>query len=692
MAIAYAVTGLTILAAQAASAVTFTDIVPDPQTGVQYERVPSANNELREMLIQQPIIFNPLDESTHINVARIPQTSRGWPGVAILDFDRDGDLDIYATNGPGADNSLFRNMLIETGEVRFEDVASTRGVAATDQDSSGVCFGDIDNDGDDDLMVLGWSVPNRMFENQGGSFVEITGQAGIAGGYLNSSSCSFGDIDNDGLLDVVVGNALPMQENNFGGWFVPFDMNQHTQVFKNIGGNRFADVSETSGVQYQAGFPLGNEMSAGITWAISLVDYDQDGDVDIITADDQLAMFNERFGGLDRGFIHVLKNDGAGFFTDVTVSEAGTNKTAAWMGLSFGDVNCDGHMDMFASNAGDYIFPFVRRNDFLLPYDIGEYASRWFLGTESGAFEDPGVGDLIATPFSWGTSMKDFDNDGDTDIMSYGGIDAISIATADNPGVIFENQGCSANFTYNPNTIPKDHSRRSVHGSATGDLNNDGFIDLVSVSSFDRPADTPLIPLGISYGGPFDSVANMVPQFVPTGVPNEFTTSGIDFPNGTIAIELNSADNNNRWVEATAQGSVGIVNGATVNRSGIGAVMTFTPNHGKTSMQPVLGGSSHLSQDSLAQGFGLGSARRGTLDILWPGGVRNRLYDVRAGERITMPEIPCSYDGDWSSPGQYIRCVNDALDELHQAGTLNRQQARRFRLSALYAYFSNQRS
>ena len=119
------------------------------------------------------------------DVFATPFKPRGAPGVALLDFDSDGDLDIFVTNGPGRCKSLYSNQLKETGKTTFVDVAMAAGVCAADMDATGVCFGDIDNDGFPDLLVLGRNEPNRLFRNQGnGTFVDITAQSGVGGGNL----------------------------------------------------------------------------------------------------------------------------------------------------------------------------------------------------------------------------------------------------------------------------------------------------------------------------------------------------------------------------------------------------------------------------------------------------------------------------------------------------------------------------
>ena len=133
-------------------------------------------------------------------------------------------------------------------------------------------------------------------------------------------------------------------------------------------------------------------------------------------------------------------------------------------------------------------------------------------------------------------------------------------------------------------------------------------------------------------------------------------------------------------------GTVGLTSAGRVNRDGIGAVVLFTPDHGKPVMRPVLGGGSYASQDSLAATFGLGSADIGTVEVLWPGGARNRLYDVRRSERIVLPEIPCSFTGNGLAHAQYRACVETALDEILARGVLDRALRARLLSSALRAF------
>jgi len=156
----------------------------------------------------------------------------------------------------------------------------------------------------------------------------------------------------------------------------------------------------------------------------------------------------------------------------------------------------------------------------------------------------------------------------------------------------------------------------------------------------------------------------------------------------------------NHYVTVDVKGSAGLLDGGRVNRDGIGALISFTPesrhrhhqHKAKTSLQAVVAGSSHSSSHALRKNFGLGRARSGTLDILWPGGIKNRLYRVRANEHIVMPEIPCDYAGTWSTRWKYKRCVKNALNQLYRRGHIDQRFKVRLYKSAMRAYYQNARS
>ncbi|MGD2116178.1 MAG: ASPIC/UnbV domain-containing protein, partial [Acidobacteriota bacterium] len=130
----------------------------------------------------------------------------------------------------------------------------------------------------------------------------------------------------------------------------------------------------------------------------------------------------------------------------------------------------------------------------------------------------------------------------------------------------------------------------------------------------------------------------------------------------------------------------GLLPDGTVNRDGIGALVRVIPERGRPALAPVTAGASYASQSSLARLFGLGEADTATVEVQWPGGVRNRLEGVRSGERIVFPEIPCDFAASWPSLGHYSRCVDRALDRLRETGHIDAELDGRLRTSALSAY------
>ena len=653
-----------------AAGVTFQDIAAGGGAGLLYGRTPSARLSIVDGIVADGVL-NLETEYTLLTLKNY-----GGPGVAVLDYDKDGDLDIYVTNGPGTPNSLFQNRLIETGSLQFQDVAAAAGASLTAQDSNGVCFGDIDNDADLDLYVTGYQ-GNHLLENQGdGTFDDISAASGTGGQTTTSVSCALGDVNADGLLDLLVANAFDNFVNTaYSGTFA---FNQHNQLLINQGGNLFADTSATSGIQDLAGLP--EPGAALVSWQASLVDIDLDGDLDAVIANDQHGNFDNVVG-----FLRIFKNDGTGQFTDSTF-ETGMNRVGEWHGLTVGDLNCDGRLDIFGTNIGDYVFI----PGFFAP---GEFSSRWLLGQSGGTFTDPGVGALVSTPTGWGGSILDYDNDGDSDIIYHGGWEFTVFWDESNPGAVLENQGCSATFTRDSAALAgsTNHLDRNVEGLATGDFNNDGFVDIATVSSFDVVPGTPRNPhFSGPFGSPFDATATYIWTALPSENPALWNWLFTPQDPGTLSVEINSG-NANRWVAFDLMGTKDLVDNpfasGRVNRDGIGAIVRFTPKNGQPTLTPVLGGSGYASQSSLRVHAGLGSAVRGTVEVLWPGGVKNRLYNVFATEKVLLPEIPCSFDGPLSRK-DYAKCVTASLADLLQVhgGPLTFLEALRLEVSALLAY------
>jgi hypothetical protein len=655
--------------------VTFTDIAVGGGAGIDYAGV-GGPERLAQQATVEALGTQPNAIWRTNRALMWPMKAAGAPGVAILDYDNDGDLDIYASNGGGAPNSLFSSQLQETGTLTFVDVAAAAGVEATEQDSSGVCFGDIDNDGDLDLYVLGLTDPHQLFQNrlaQAGTatFMDITAASGAAGGGQNAVGCSMGDVNNDGLLDIAIANTydnwLHQRPTFLNETYIGF---QHNTLLVNQGGNVFADRSAANGFETIIGPP--NHPT--LTWAIALVDHDLDGDVDAFYGDSQGP--TPATEADERGYNRLFENDGSGHFTDVTEAKL-LDKHGSWMGYSFGDYNCDGHLDFFSTNLGDYMIG-----------ALGHQNSRFFLGGPGGSFTDPGVGALVSTSFGWGSASVDYDNDGDIDILYNGGMDLMTVISAENPGNVWQNQGCTGNFVYDFGARTRDHRLRVVEGVAAGDLNNDGWIDLVSVSGQNIDNSEFYLPWSGILAPPFGSPLDPLTRFrgVWIGGGGVITFLHPPRPPGDLSIEINGGGNGNGSVAVTLVGAKGILPDGEVNRSGIGAVLRFTPKGGQTTMKPVVGGSSYASQDSLTTLFGLGNSNKGTLDVVWPGGTHNRFSEIHQGERLTLPEIPCSYDAAWDSYQAYHGCVTAALDGLRGAGVVDTELHGRLLSSAIKAY------
>ena len=656
-----------------AAPVTFEDV--GPEVGIDYVHSPTARFDNNVSFYEESLL---VPKGFGDVLAEANGHEHGQPGIALLDYDGDGDIDIYATNGVGAPNSLYSNQLRETGELGFIDVASAAGVELTDQDSAGVCFGDTDNDGDEDLFVVGDLDGHRFLENNGdGTFTDVTALSGdqfddiIPGG----ASCVFGDIDNDGLLDVFVAHAFDY-ENLASCLTVPFAFEPPNELFINTGASTWQDISDTSGIRQLGALPPGAQ---GISWSGALIDYDYDGEAELFTADDQCGLPPAAFGGVDRGAIQVWDNDGSGAFSNTTVA-SGLAIPGQWMGLAFSDFNSDGYLDVFGTNMGDYAFLPVG-----VPYALNVSSSRWLFGGPGGTFTDPGVGDLVSSTFGWGALAEDFDNDTDTDIAYMGGISLQLVAANDTPGVVLVNDG-QGNFAHEVGAFGFRGLERNPTALASADLDEDGRVDVVSLSSFSIPNFFPLVPVGADYGSTFDDTAFFVPLMSPVG-PDQFVWNELLLTGGNLAVDLNRTESGHNSTNVTAMGTIGLTSGGTVNRDGIGAMLFFTPRHGPTAIRPVQGGSSHVSQNSRAKTFGLGSARRGTLEVLWPGGVRNRLYGVRRNRRVVMPEIPCSYDDTSISDGEYVHCVALSLGELIAGGHITPRQFRKLFFSAIVARF-----
>jgi enediyne biosynthesis protein E4 len=394
-------------------------------------------------------------------------------GVALLDYDNDGRLDVFFTNGAKLEESMtegrspdktdpaFWNRLYrQTSSGTFEDVTAKAGLsgAAQNQYGMGIAVGDYDNDGFADIYVTNYT-RNTLYRNMGdGTFTDVTERAGVAGGGW-SASAGFFDYDNDGRLDLFVTRYLDwsFQKNRYCGEKKPgyraychpdnFDPVSNL-LFHNDGDGRFTDVSSKSGIAAAPGKGLG----------VSFADYDADGLMDVYVANDSVQSL-------------LFHNSGKGNFEEVgLVAGVGfteEGKAFAGMGVDFSDYDNDGRPDVFVT-------------------DLSNERYRLFRHGGDGSFRDvtnaTGVGG-VTLPFSgWSTRFFDFDNDGWKDIFVAQGhvMDTIE-KTASNlrylqPPLLLRNE--SGRFVKVDAGAPF-RGEWAGRGAASGDIDNDGDVDLV---------------------------------------------------------------------------------------------------------------------------------------------------------------------------------------------------------------------
>jgi hypothetical protein len=389
-------------------------------------------------------------------------------GVAWIDFDNDGFVDLYFVNGaPGSANALYRN----NGNGTFADVTRQSGTAAGSHRGykTGVAVGDYDNDGRLDLYVTALG-PNILYRNNGnGTFTDVTAAAAVAGGASEwSTSTGFFDYDRDGDLDLYVTNYLDVRpgENPWCGLRKPgyrmycnptiFD-GVADRLFRNNGNGTFTDVSRQAGIANPAGKGLG----------VVFCDFDRDADTDIYVAND-----------LVRNFLY--RNKGDGTFEDVAYAAGvgfdSNGKAQAGMGVDCGDVDGNGYPELFVTN-------------------FSEELNTLYDNRGDGLFEDvtqkAGLGSGFL-PLGFGTKMYDVDNDGDLDLHVTNGhvIDNIKLyqanLTYEQKDLLYENIGgrfkdISA-LSGAALQVP-----RVGRGLAVADFDNDGNLD-VAISSVGKRA------------------------------------------------------------------------------------------------------------------------------------------------------------------------------------------------------------
>ena len=515
-------------------------------------------------------------------------------GGGFIDYDGDGDLDIYLLNGtaiPGFEPTrplssvLYRN----EGDGSFTDVTEQAGVGNAGGYGMGMAVADYDNDGDDDLFVTNYG-ENVLYRNEGdGTFRDVTGQAGLSvpRNPTFSTSAAFLDYDRDGCLDLYV------------CVYVEFDFETNRRcsrdgiqsycgpdiyegvadlLYRNNGDGTFSDVSVAAGIANPDGKGLG--VVGG--------DYDGDGWTDIFVANDLTPDF-------------LYRNNGDGTFTDqallagVAYGEDGVAR--AGMGVDFGDYDRNGSPDIYVTNFSLEPNSLHRNN-----------GNGTFTETTFGA----GVGNPTLLFLGFGTAFGDFDHDGWLDIFAANGhvIDNISLfdptITYAQTNQLVRNEG-DGRFTDVSDRAGAPFQVERVHrGAAFGDVDNDGDVDILVTTVND-------VPLLLRNDGAGRRGAGGA------GSDGNGENSGSAGPAGPTSLLVSTE-------------------GVQSNRNGIGARVIMVTDAVRQ-LREVRSAYSYLAANDLRAHFGLGGHTRADSVIVdWPGGTRDVATGVEGGQWITIRE------------------------------------------------------
>lgn len=493
-------------------------------------------------------------------------------GVAWIDYDQDGLLDLYFVQSAATDiykpaHPLSSALYHNNGDGTFTDVTEKAGVGAQGLYGQGVAVGDYDNDGYPDLYVTGYGRAVLYRNNRDGTFTDVTEKAGVAdkGGW--STSAGWFDYDKDGFLDLVVCNYIEWSPKNnvwcgehrpgYRAYCHPDNYKgQRIKLYHNNRDGTFTDVSEKSGV----GRPEAKGMG------VVLADFNNDGWPDIAVANDTWP-----------NFLFLNNHDGTfrdvSFTSGVAASEDG--KYEAGMGIDAADVDGDGWMDLYVTH---------------LDLEL----NRLYHNNHDESFDDvtftSGLGNKAV--LLSGVSMKffDYDNDGWNDIFQLNGamLDNIHLYHAEvsysEPKLMFRNLG-RGKFESVSELLGPDFMRATVgRGSAVGDFDNDGDLDVAITNRGDYPQ-----------------------------------------------ILRNDGGNANNWLEAKLIGTKS-------NRDGTGSVLKLV-SEGVTQVEQAKGGMAYMSAHDPRIHFGLGKRRTiESLEITWPSGIVTRLTNVPINQIITIRE------------------------------------------------------
>jgi enediyne biosynthesis protein E4 len=496
-------------------------------------------------------------------------------GVALLDYDNDGFLDIFFANGaripslskevPGFYNRLYHN----NHDGTFTDVTEKAGLSGTGY-SIGVAAADFDNDGWTDLYVTGINHNILYRNNHDGTFTDVTEKAGVsgvnsAGKKLLSVSAAWIDYDNDGRLDLFVTNyldwspetskvcGLPGKSLSCPPSLYPGEPNI---LYHNNGDGTFTDVSKSTGIADQIGKGMG----------VAVADYDADGWMDIFVANDNQRnfLFKNRRG---KGFDEVGVEAGVAYTEDgIPVSS---------MGVDFRDYRNDGRPGIFITALGGETFPLYRNegNDL---FSMETYPAN--------------IGFSTYKMSGWGAGIVDLNNDGYKDLFSANShvsenadIDPQQHYLQTN--AIFENMKDNTFQDVSAHAGPGLNLRAAHRGAAFGDLNNDGKVDIV-----------------------------------------------VSVIAGHAELLYNTTANGNHWLLIQTIGTKS-------NRDGIGTQIKLTSQSGLVQFNQVTTAGSYASSSDKRVHFGLGRDKLvKEITLRWPSGTVQTLHNVRADQILRVTE------------------------------------------------------
>ena len=498
-------------------------------------------------------------------------------GIAIVDYDNDGKMDIFFANGAKlpeltkSNPSYYSCLLRNKGDRTFEDVTAKAGLSGANLGYSfGVAAADYDNDGNEDLFICN-AGRNTLYHNNGdGTFTDVTEGSGLEHKPANvlSVGAAWFDYDNDGLLDLIVSNYTEWtpatdrrcQMGNKEIYCGPtIYKSVAARLYHNLGNGKFEDVTDASGI----GRSLGKGMG------ISIADFNGDGLMDVFIANDT-----------ERNFLFMNQGDGTfkeqGLLYGVSYNEQGS--TVSGMGSDAKDFDNDGLVDIVYNDLAGEIFGIFRNTG---AHSFDDITRQTHLLTLSRNFS------------GWGLGFIDFDNDGWKDLYSANGdVDDFSQNSKQRDSMFKNIDGKSfvdVSDQMGPDFAFKGYQR----GSAFGDLNNDGFMDIVVTSLGERPR-----------------------------------------------ILMNNALNGNHWI-------IFDLRGHRSNRDAIGARIKVVTKSGRTLYNHVTTSVGFMSSSDRRAHFGLGKDESiKSVEIRWPSGVIQTLGAL-AIDQITKVEEPV---GKSSSP------------------------------------------